>query len=82
MPINERKCNFCNVLEDEFHFILECLVYREYKTQYIPSCYWKRTNMIKLKGLMESQSTVLLQKLSMYAHKSFKKREELIKYVE
>ena len=26
IPLRERKCNTCNVLEDEFHFILECSV--------------------------------------------------------
>ena len=23
-PINQRKCVHCNVLEDEFHFVIEC----------------------------------------------------------
>ena len=25
--VNERKCANCSVLEDEFHFVLECLLY-------------------------------------------------------
>ena len=24
IPLNERTCSFCQVTEDEFHFVLEC----------------------------------------------------------
>ena len=27
IPYNERKCQLCNTLEDEFHFLLECPLY-------------------------------------------------------
>ena len=27
IPYNERKCQLCNTLEDEFHFLLECALY-------------------------------------------------------
>ena len=29
IPFEERKCIFCNVIEDEFHFVLECSNYTE-----------------------------------------------------
>ena len=29
--INERKCANCSVLEDEFHFALECLLYSVFR---------------------------------------------------
>ena len=32
---SERKCQHCNVLENEFHFILECPVYHEIRSQQV-----------------------------------------------
>ena len=29
VPVNERKCVLCNVMEDEYHFVLECQRYIE-----------------------------------------------------
>ena len=34
-PVDERKCRHCNMLEDEFHFLLECSLHREFRMQYI-----------------------------------------------
>ena len=35
ISINERKCLYCNFLEDEYHFILECPLYTEIRSKYI-----------------------------------------------
>ena len=35
VPIDERKCRFGNTLEDEFHFLLECNLYRDLRMQFI-----------------------------------------------
>ena len=34
-PRFERKCQLCNTLEDEFHFVLECPLYRDLRVKYI-----------------------------------------------
>ena len=34
-PIDERKCRYCDKLEDEFHFLLECTLYIESRKKYI-----------------------------------------------
>ena len=36
IPIEERKCVYCDLLEDEFHFVLECKCYTELRNRYIP----------------------------------------------
>ena len=36
-PIEDRKCLFCNLLEDEFHFVLECQLYQDLRNEYINS---------------------------------------------
>ena len=34
VDINERKYSFCSVLEDEYHLVLECLIYSHLGTFY------------------------------------------------
>jgi len=34
-PRFERQCQLCNTLEDEFHFMLECPLYRYLRLKYI-----------------------------------------------
>ena len=34
-PVNERLCNTCNCLEDEYHFVIECCLYNSLKRKYI-----------------------------------------------
>ena len=35
IPVNERKCQICHVPEDEFHFMLECSLFKYSIKQYI-----------------------------------------------
>ena len=49
VPVDERKCRHGNTLEDEFHFLLECSLYRELRMQYIKRYFWNRPNVVKLK---------------------------------
>jgi hypothetical protein len=39
IPRNERKCLFCNCLEDEFHFLLECELYKDIRKKYVKDYY-------------------------------------------
>ena len=34
-PVDERKCRYCNKLEDEFNFLLECTLYEDLRKHYI-----------------------------------------------
>ena len=77
-PIAERLCFLCNTLEDEFHFILECPVYSDFRSQYIKKKFWKRPNMLKFIELMTSENQAVLQKLACYVHKSFELRNEML----
>ena len=59
-----------NVLEDEYHFVLECSLYNEL-IQYIPSFYRKNPNMQKCIQLLSIENHSLLRKLNCYVHKAF-----------
>ena len=75
-PIEERKCLFCNCLEDEFHFILECHLYQDLRNEYIKKYIWNRPNIPKFNELLQSENKKTIKNLSVYIYKSFKKRNE------
>lgn len=78
IPLDERKCYFCQVLEDEYHFVLECSVYLDLRKKYISRYFWKRPNMYKFVELINSPNTSCLRKLCIYVSRAFKLRTELL----
>ena len=60
IPINYRNCLVCQVLEDEFHFILECQMYTELRRKYILSYYYRRPSMLKFVELINTTNTKYL----------------------
>ena len=48
------KCELCNTLEDEFHFLLECPLYHNFRKSVIDKQYWTHPNMIKCIALLTS----------------------------
>ena len=77
IPLNERRCQTCNVLEDEFHFILECRKFENIRRKYIESNFWCRPNMVKFVNLMSSERPETVKCLSLYVYYALKKRNEL-----
>ena len=78
IPLNERKCFFCDVLEDEFHFVLECQAYKELRKTYISKYFWKRPNMFKFIELINSTNTRCIRRLCTFIFQAFKVRTELL----
>jgi hypothetical protein len=78
MPINERLCSVCNILEDEFHFVLECRIYNDIRSKYIPAKYWRRPSMSKFIELLEIQNHEIIRNLGTYIWNAFKKRSEIM----
>lgn len=74
VPIDERKCRHCNKLEDEYHFLLECVLYADLRKQYIKKYFWTRPNMLKLKELMSTRNKRILWNTALYVEKAFKLR--------
>jgi len=63
IPVNERKCLTCNVIEDEYHFVLECLMYKDLRNVYIPFYYRSRPNMQKFVELIKNENENVIKKL-------------------
>ena len=60
-PIDETKCRYCDKLEDEFHFLLECTLYVESRKNILNKYFLERLNMlhVKLKELMSTTKEIL-----------------------
>lgn len=81
IPLDERLCKFCNKLEDEFHFVIECPLYAELRKQYIKSYFWKRPNFIKFIELINSENEKIVKSIATFVFKAFERREYLLKYL-
>ena len=45
-PFENRKCKICDVPEDEYHFVLGCLLYVDIRKTFLHRYFWNRPNMI------------------------------------
>jgi len=66
ISFNERKCTLCLKLEDEFHFLLECPLYKDLRKKYVKKYYCKNTNMLTIIELITSKNETVIKKLSMF----------------
>ena len=76
IPRNERKCCVCKTLEDEFHFLLECSIYKNLRQKYINKYFWKYPNILKFTELMVSENEITLQRLAIFVFKAFELRNQ------
>lgn len=78
VPVDQRKCTICGVLEDEYHFVLECRLYNDLRIRYIPPYFWKRPSMFKFVELLNSSNTNYLRRLGTFSYHAFKLRSEIL----
>lgn len=73
-----RKCKICSldVIEDEFHFVLECPNYTQLRTLLIKPYYRNRPSMLKMTQLMKSENKKEIKGLAEYIYKGFVQRNE------
>jgi len=69
IPIHGRKCLECNVVGDEYHVVLECNIYTDLRTQYVPNYYRCRPNMYKF-----VKNPTIIKRLVVYIYKAFELR--------
>ena len=71
-----RKCRFCNNLEDEYHFVLQCELCKELRKRYIAKYFWVRPNMLKFTQLFSSFVKKTVRNLGVFIEKAFILRKE------
>ena len=75
---NERKCIFCNQLEDEFHFLLECSLYNDLRRKYIKKYFWNNPSIPKFVDLLSSDNEHMNVNIAMFVQKGFEKRKQYL----
>ena len=76
IPVDDRKCAICLILEDEYHFVLECEIYKDLRSKYIAPYYWRRPNMFKFIELLNTTNCNKLRRLCSYVFHAFNMRNE------
>lgn len=78
IPFDERKCTVCGRIEDEYHFVLECSLYKDLRVKYLSPYYWKRPSMLKFIELINTTNVKCMRKLTAFIYHAFKCRTELL----
>ena len=76
-PFDQRKCIYCNNIEDEFHFLFECCLYTDIRKKYVKKYYWKNPNILKFIELLKTENKSIIKNVSMFIHKAFEIRNNL-----
>lgn len=69
IPIQDRKCNICNDIGDEFHYLFVCPEFENDRKIYIDNFYINRPSMFKFVSLVTSENTNKLKNLSIFCMK-------------
>ena len=76
IPRENRKCSACNKLDDEYHFLLECTLFTDYRNTFIKKYYWKRPSMMKCTQLLNTKNKKELRNVAKYIWRCFSLRIE------
>lgn len=73
----QRLCVYCNmsVVEDEYHFLLICPLYRELRVKYLPRYYYTWPNLNKFKSWLNTNKSILLKNMANLLYMAKQKRE-------
>ena len=78
-PRERRFCVSCkNVVEDEFHFVLQCPLYSDIREKYIKTYYRTKVSMFKLVGLFNLSNKRTIIGLAKYVYLAFKVRDTYV----
>ena len=68
----DRECNLCGKLEDEYHAVIECPRYQEFRKMYIPQYLLIRPNMFKFIQFLNTDNPYELRSFGKFCHSLFK----------
>ena len=79
-----RICPYCDlfnvkILENEFHFVMECPLYCDLRGYYIDINLTEHYDMTTFCNLLNSQDEEVLKKLGAFVHKATIRRESIFK---
>ena len=65
----ERMCEECRVIEDEYHIIVECKRFYSFRKRILPKFLIERPNMYKLITFINTTSVKNLKDFGLFCHK-------------
>ena len=65
-------CTTCNVLGDEYHFVIECQINTDIRSTYLSTYYWRTPSMSKFIELMTCDRRSIISKLAVFIFESSK----------
>jgi hypothetical protein len=74
-----KLCPFCEVVEDERHFLLKCPKYKEFREKYVLKYCRKDPFGIPLAFFLQNENMFITRSVAMFLYYAFRTREELIK---
>ena len=72
LPLVNRVCELCNVLEDEFHVFIECPRYKRLRELYIPKSIVEKPSMFSFIKFLKCEKKTDLIRLGKFSAKMFK----------
>ena len=87
IPLCERLCRICNMVEDEAHFLIDCEMYQETRSVFfskvsaLDPMFSSLDRGAKFTYLMKSHSPRILVLLGKFVYSSFQERESKLKSI-
>ena len=76
---DQRFCHLCKFeIEDEYHFVLICPLYKELREQLIPDKYFEHPCRHRFNMLMSTENETVLKNLAAYIYRSYLLRKEFM----
>ena len=72
-PYNQRMCEVCGVLGDEYHFLLVCKSLSDLRQRYIPEYYFKYPSMYTFIALMSTDYVKTIRHLAAFVYSSLQR---------
>ena len=85
IPIDERLCSSCGIIEDEFHFVIECTLFDDNRSELfkkianINQSFLNMNSRTKFIYLLSSNDSGVLTNLGKFIYASFLTRETKMK---
>ena len=76
LELIDRQCSNCYAVEDEYHIIMECPLFKEWRKNYLPSSLIQKPSMFNLINFIDTIKNKDLRNFGIYCHKVFKHYNE------
>ena len=72
IPVERRKCPSCKTdIEDEFHFMLKCPTYQEFRIKFLKPYYYRIPSVFKLTQLLSTENVRELCNIGKFIKNAF-----------